>query len=598
MKNKLIHSTIFLQLGAFFVLGLLSISGSFIITKINAWELVIGLMDLSVLGSYSDFLLWFPNWGHVLFSLTLILKIIFLGFIIKRGVKEYFKWKSIEILSEEVELKKDIVKGIYLTILLLILYCFGWFLLVKLNVGDTKSLELRIVFSRGFLFQIVFQFMLYISKHKAEIKTFLYNYLFEPTSPYTLSFLRILFFSYLIFIYSAKLSTVLPIVDLEHRESLPFIGWLVHILPINADIYSLFAYVGIVSSILIIIGWRTKTFMIINAITIFYVMATPNFFGKLWHEQIVIWLSWIMALSQCSNVLSIDALLKGKNTEQSGDNTWPIRLIWLHFGLIYFWAGFYKIWDAGFDWALSDSMINQVQLEWLQHFDKVPLIRIDHYPIILHLGGLLVILFELLFPFFILVKNWRWIAFFGGLIMHNLLGYFLYISFLHFLQVFYVFFVDINWIVKNKVKQVNLKHKANSKLKIGILILVLNLFAGMFNINSYPFSAYPKYSALIPGKILFIRFNANDGGIDTFGEAKKSGFRWEDYGWLEYELINNFNDGKRIDKEVSDYWEIWKTKIKNLQNCKKVVVELCERPVQPEGKYKIVVLDTIATLNE
>ncbi|MEY3198821.1 MAG: Vitamin K-dependent gamma-carboxylase, partial [Bacteroidota bacterium] len=352
----------------------------------------------------------------------------------------------------------------------------------------------------------------------------------------------------------------------------------------------------ILSSILVIIGWRTSTFMFINAITIFYVMATPNFFGKLWHEQIIIWISWIMALSNASNVWSFDAILKGKITKLSGNNTWPIRLIWLHFGLIYFWAGFYKIWDAGFDWALSDSMINQVQLEWLQHYDKIPEVRIDLYPFLLHFGGLSVIIFELLFPFFILIKSWRWLAFFGGLLMHNLLGYFMYISFLHFLQVFYIYFVDFNWMIKNKGAEIDSKFTINKKVKLGILILVLNLFAGMFNVNSYPFSAYPKYSALIPNKIQFIRFNAKNNGVDTFFEAKKSGFRWEDYGWLEYEIINKYKEGKFINNDLKDYWSIWKSKINNLKNCENIAVELCERHIKPEGMKHIIIVDTLVIL--
>jgi hypothetical protein len=120
----------------------------------------------------------------------------------------------------------------------------------------------------------------------------------------------------------------------------------------------------------------------------------------------------------------------------------------------------------------------------------------------------------------------------------------------------------------------------------------------MFNINSYPFSAYPKYSALIPSKIEFIRFNAKSEGINTFEEARKTSFRWEDYGWLEYEIINNYHDGKSVQMDVIAYWNIWKSKIKSLGSCKVVVVERCERNVAPEGKNQVVVLDTLTILTD
>jgi hypothetical protein len=583
---------------AFVLLTTSAIFGSLLITSYNAWDFFNGLMNLSVIGSYADFLNWFPNWGAWLFFGLIVIKISCFFLLIKAFLKELNQWRLEPLSSQHIDLKPDFIKGIGWVISLLFVYILGWFILKNYVVGNDRSLELRIFFSRGFVIQLLLHCLYYISLNRFSIKSFSFAYLFEPTAPYSLAILRFLFFGYLTFIYSAKLLTILPVVGLDHRESLPFIGWLVHSLPINPDLYSVVAYVGIISAIFVMVGWKTSFFLGLNAITIFYVMATPNFFGKLWHEQIVIWISWAMALSKPSKVWSIDAFLKESDKRHSGNNTWPIRLIWLHFGLIYFWAGFYKIWDAGFDWALSDSMINQVQLEWLQNYDKVPSMRIDHYPVLLHVGGVLVILFELLFPFLILIKSWRWIAFTGGLIMHNLLGYFLYISFLHMLQVFYAFFINFNWLKRSNQPIVIDPIKRNWQVKAGLLMLIINLFHGMFNINSYPFSAYPKYSALIPSTVEFIRFNSKKDGIDTFEEAKVSGFRWEDYGWIENAIINNYHDGKSVQEDVNTYWDMWKSKINSLDSCKIVVVELCERKVAPEGKNQVVVLDTLTILTD
>ena len=143
-----------------------------------------------------------------------------------------------------------------------------------------------------------------------------------------------------------------------------------------------------------------------------------------------------------------------------------------------------------------------------------------------------------------------------------------------------------NWMIKNKGAEIDPKFTINKKVKLGILILVLNLFAGMFNVNSYPFSAYPKYSALIPNKIQFIRFNAKNNGVDTFFEAKKSGFRWEDYGWLENNLIQDFEKGKDVQKRLNDYWDIWIKTNPQLKKCDTIQVYLIQRPVTPEGKNK------------
>src|SRR5690606_29975785 len=101
-------------------------------------------------------------------------------------------------------------------------------------------------------------------------------------------------------------------------------------------------------------------------------------------------------------------------------------------------------WDSGFDWALSRSMVNQVQLEWLQHYDKIPFFRIDLYPALLYLGGMLVIAFELAYIFLLLKKHWRWFAVAGGVLMHSLINTFLYIQFFSKLWLFYFFYFDFN----------------------------------------------------------------------------------------------------------------------------------------------------------
>ena len=64
-------------------------------------------------------------------------------------------------------------------------------------------------------------------------------------------------------------------------------------------------------------------------------------------------------------------------------------------------------------------MINQVRLEWFEHNWKVPAFRVDNYPILLNLIGLIVIYFELLFVFLILNNFKRLFAVIGGLMMHS-----------------------------------------------------------------------------------------------------------------------------------------------------------------------------------
>jgi hypothetical protein len=282
----------------------------------------------------------------------------------------------------------------------------------------------------------------------------------------------------------------------------------------------------------------------------------------------VIWISWFFTFSSCYAVFSLDAFLKKTPITKSANYTFPVRFVWIQFGILYFWAGFYKLWDSGFEWAFGSSMINQVQLEWVQGYDKVPGIRIDHYPIILYLGGLLAILFELTYILFILRPKWRWISVFGGLIMHNLIGYFMYISFLTLLQIFYVFYIDFNQFF-SKIKEKITIEKGFSKLSFysGITIISINVFFGMFHIDSYPFSSYPSYSAIISEKVKIIDFRCDKLHQTVHQIGKANQFRWEDYGWLEDNLIKDFESGKNVQKQLENYWEIWKKRNPQLKIC-------------------------------
>ena len=236
----------------------------------------------------------------------------------------------------------------------------------------------------------------------------------------------------------------------------------------------------------------------------------PNVFGKIWHIQIMIWISWIMALSPCSDVLSIDALLKLVTRDRPYN--FYLKMIWLHFGLIYFFAGFYKLWISGFDWALTDSMVNQLRLEWFEHYDKVPSIRIDKDPAFLMFSGLLVIVFELVFWLMIVSGKLRLVAVMAGLIMHRAIEKFLYISFFSTLEVFYVVFIPWNKLFQKiglvEKRKYNLVFPFEWKLKyiVPILVLVCNFCFGVLNINSFPFSVYPVYASIVPDTVQYFRF--------------------------------------------------------------------------------------------
>lgn len=551
---------------------------------------------------YSDFKLWYPRFyfpaymfilGIKILVISLFLALLYFLYTLSEQRKMLFRYN--QETSYVPFIKREGLITLAALGFYLILYYLARFFIPKENFG-----ELQLLIARGFLLHIIVQSVIVVSVHFDRVKSYMRNFLLLPSLPHNIAVLRILFFFYLIRIYFSKYNSALPTVSLPTKVSLPYMGWFIHIIPVNADLYTFFVCAGFISCLFIVIGFKTRWFLVANAVCAFYVIATPNFFGKLWHEQIFIWISWFFAFSRCYDVFSLDAWLDKRHIMKSADYTFPVRFVWLTFGIIYFWAGFYKLWESGFDWALGRSMVNQVQLEWAQNYDLVPAVRIDKYPVLLYLGGLAAILFELGYFLFILKPKLRWVAAIGGLLMHNTIGYFMYISFFHGLQVFYAFYVDFsNWF-KTKTKHIETR-KGYSKLafSFGILILSANFYCGMFSIDSYPFSAYPKYAVLIPDSLKIIQFDVTtETGTkpDVHQIGKKNRFRWEDYGWLENNLIRDYEKGEDVSARLQDYWLIWENYNPELKNCKSVDVYIVERPVVPEGKDQLKTIHHIGLL--
>ena len=525
---------------------------------------------------------WFPNRGGDLVSVIWGVRVV----LIAAGltILGYFVWYRARLsdqfrFNNKAKFSNALLQEIVLLSIFLVFYLILYFYF-KSQANFEDFAHFQIWLTRGWLLQLAFQVTLFVITRWESMKQWASRFFLQPSGPHGIAVLRILFAWWSIRVYEGKLLTMLPTVSLETKVGLPYVNWLVDLIPVSADLYTVFVGVGVVACWFIIFGFKTRLALIVNAICCFYIIAVPNFFGKLWHEQLIIWISWILALSNCYDVFSIDSLIRKRPFVNGPSYTFPIRLIWVQLGFIYFWAGFYKFWDCGFDWALGQTMINQVQLEWLQHYDKVPGLRLDLMPDLLKFGGFCVVLFELGYLLLILRNRTRWIAVFGGLAMHNMIGYLMYISFFHMLQVFYVFYLNFNRIIPFAYRPTqNETRYSKAALMAASAIVAINFLFGMFSIDSYPFSAYPKYAATIPENII----------------GKENNFRWESYGWLEYGILQDMKT-EDVSDRVRDYWNIWKAHNPQLEKCAKVDARVIVRPVSPEGKSEADTLGLISTV--
>jgi hypothetical protein len=495
------------------------------------------------------------------------------------------------------------------TAIVTLIFIGCYFVLRSRIIDDEKFFEAQLSLSHWYLALLGVQLLAFVSVYRQQLILFLKNWFSEPGSAYNLAIFRIVIGFHLIGRYFDNFSGNSYWAGLPRamRVNLPYMGWFIQNIPINPSLYHYATLAAIICAICICLGLFTRFMLIVNIPLGIYVLGVPFFFGTLFHTQVWVWFPAILAFSSCSDALSLDAIIKKwrGNYQTPGLHPKyrvPFNFIWLLFGIIYFFSGIGKLSHGGFAWALGPSMVNQVQIEWAQWYGKMPGIRIDHYPNLLHAGGMIVILFEIYYPFLIFTAAGRLIAFFGGLTLHKTLQYFIYIGFKD-LQLTYVSYVNWQWFVDRfrqqmlkiplaKVPSFNFRDLLQLKpyrnvFIIGTLLYVVNFTFGLLNINSWPFSAYPTYSAIVPSTRHYVHFEAYDKAgqkMIVYKVGQAAHFQMESFTPIEDDVQNKMlaADSLGVQQSVHKLWNIWLSNVPQLKEADSVAVYMRESPLIPE----------------
>lgn len=481
----------------------------------------------------------------------------------------------------------------------------------------------QLLVSKFLVVTMVSQLMLVIIIRWKAFLILVKEYFLEPGTAAHLAIFRISFFyllgSHLLF---SRLQNQISWAYLpyESRVGLPFINWLVYSIPITPSLFYCSTLVAGVLSFLICLGVFTRYLIVLLIPFLFYSLGVPLFYGKISHEHIFLWICLFLCFSPLSDRFSVDAYIKRRKNRYSMSEDHPkymvaFKFIWLQMAIIYLFAGIIKLWDCGFNWAISDSMIYQMQWEWVEHYDKVPGFRIDHYPWLAKLGGLGVIYFELLYVFLIIKPKGRIWAFFGAFSLHKLSGYFMYIDFvkLRHIQLLLLRWDKVGFWLLNRMKKQDSKNLndhlppkvANHKLRpvffIGSIILVINFVFSIFKIHSYPFSSYPTYSAIVKNEVSLLRMEAFDlenNKIDIKSIGEKNNFRWESIRPYELRIIDmsHRKDSSQLQWRLEEYWLLWANKFKELGKAKKVDMYEDVTELAPEKRNIILRTGYIGTV--
>jgi len=240
---------------------------------------------------------FYPNFYWLIYALARLFKlsivviaslIIFVGL---TGLKTR-KAKGLRSLTEDAD---KLVLLILLPFVVTLVLIVSSYCLLEGQLNSWEQFQRSL--AQSFIVVNVFNLLVTRLRFNELIDSLVNRFLIIRTWPHALAITRILFFGYSLFIYKGFESKYGSLIGTLDKAGLPGIGWLIELLPVNPMIYGLTCYAGIIFAFMVVIGYRTRVFLLLNAVTIFYVLATPNFYGKLWHYQIVIWISWILAAS-------------------------------------------------------------------------------------------------------------------------------------------------------------------------------------------------------------------------------------------------------------------------------------------------------------
>lgn len=311
--------------------------------------------------------------------------------------------------------------------------------------------RIRLSWARAWLLGLVLVGVALLSWRRAEVKQRLQEVFAEKDHPLTLALLRIAVFGVLLSRFD--LERWLWFTDLPRALALPPPGlaWVLSNELVSREVASALGPVFLLCCFMAMIGLFSRASAGMAILLGLYIWGIPKVFGATMFQHSLFWLGALCAVAPSGDALSIDALwrawrrpaatIAGIN-ERSRTHAWAARIGWMFFALLYFFPGWWKLWDCGFDFAFSDNLASVMHGRWADFGGKVPWLRVDKVPPMMWGAGLSVLLFELAFPFAMFSRRLRPFLLLEGAFFHVMNLVVLYIDFLHMVYC-YVMFIDV-----------------------------------------------------------------------------------------------------------------------------------------------------------
>lgn len=326
-----------------------------------------------------------------------------------------------------------------------------------------------------------------------------------------LAVFRIVFFSSLT--YGVSLDRLVALCRLSPSLVTPPFGMgaiLAVFPPTEAGITALWAAFQVARAFAVL-GIFSRLSAFVTGLLAIFVLGVAGYYGKVDHDgHHIVWLAWLLAATRCGDALSVDCLLRrGRSGERAPflgargiDYGRSMTLVWLALAAIYFFPGFWKLWEGGLDWIFSDNLLFTMYRRWWIA-RSLPLLRFDAFPALLRVGALAVVVFELGFVVAVFSERARPAFAAAGLLFHLLAWLALDIRFAR-LVVCYVAFVDWRGLaarLRSKPPTVPPHARprgARIAVAVGLSLLLVEGYHGLVarRYAAWPFGTFPTFEAV------------------------------------------------------------------------------------------------------
>lgn len=288
-------------------------------------------------------------------------------------------------------------------------------------------------------------------RFRAQVIRTVRTFFTEPGSAFNLAVFRFVFFSTALALAHVPLDTDEDFARLPRGLMVPPKGFnlVSSFFPISVTLVQIAFWVAVAASVFAALGLFTRLACVLFLVSATYYLTIPQIFGKVVHYHTIVWVAAILAVSRTADVMSLDAVIRARRSRTTDITppgpqvayARPIRLTWLLLAVSYLGPGLWKYRTAGIDWASASNMRGILYNKWFELGGYRPFVPVDKSGVLLTLGGLMTLGFELGFIFLIWHRYTRVLAAAMGLFFHTLNVVTLHIAF-YWAMILYVTFVD------------------------------------------------------------------------------------------------------------------------------------------------------------